>query len=58
MSEQSEAEIDRNPNCEMPDCDGECDGETHAARDPSGELVEMCDYCLDDGWRVVVEVLD
>lgn len=48
----------RNPVCEMPDCVGSKDDDTHAVRDPSDELLEMCDSCLDDGWRAVVEVLD
>lgn len=47
-----------NPRCEMPYCEGTPDDETHAVRDPSGELLEMCDGCLDDGWRGTVEVLD
>lgn len=47
-----------NPKCEMPECVGSRDDDTHAVRDPSDELLEMCDSCLDDGWRGVVEVLD
>lgn len=44
--------------CEMPECVGASDAETHAVRDPSDEVLEMCDSCLDDGWRAVVEVLN
>ena len=56
---QSEAAVDRsNPRCDMPECWGTSDDETHAARDPSDELLEICDSCLNEGWRGVVEVLD
>lgn len=47
-----------NPYCEMPDCVGTEDDDTHAVRDPSETLLEICEGCLDDGWRAVVEVLD
>lgn len=52
------ADVNRHPDCEMPDCDGNRDDETHAVRDPEGDLLEMCDGCLDVGWRANVEVLD
>jgi hypothetical protein len=50
--------IERKPNCDMPDCVGVPGDEKHAVRDPEGEVLEMCDGCLNDGWRAVVEVLD
>ena len=40
----------------MPECVG--GSELKACRDPSGDLVEMCDGCLDDGWRAVVTVVE
>lgn len=46
------------PNCDMPECVGEPSDDTKAVRDPEGELLEMCESCLNDGWRGVVEVLD
>lgn len=49
---------DGHPDCEMPDCDGSEGDETHAVRDPSGELLEMCNGCLNAGWSGAVEVLD
>ena len=42
----------------MPECVGSYDDEAKAVRDPSDNLVEMCESCLDDGWRDVVEVLE
>lgn len=43
----------------MPECDENHSKENHhAVRGPSGELMEMCEGCLDEGWRQVVEVLD
>lgn len=48
----------RHPKCEMPECVGNRDDDSKAVRDPSGELLEMCDSCLDDGWHAVVEVLE
>lgn len=48
----------QNPRCDMPECIGSPDDDAHAVRDPSGELLEMCDSCLDDGWGACVEVLD
>ena len=45
-------------SCDMPDCVGVPDDTTKACRDPSGELVEMCESCLNDGWRSVVEVIE
>jgi len=50
--------IERKPNCDMPECVGEPGDEKRAVRDPSGELLELCDGCLDDGWRQVVEVIE
>jgi len=47
-----------NPDCEMPDCVGSPDDDTKPVRDPSNSLVEMCEGCLGDGWRGVVEVLE
>lgn len=47
-----------NPDCDMPECVGTREDDVHAARDPSGELLEICDGCLNDGWRAAVELLD
>lgn len=55
---QPNAGQNRNPDCGMPDCSGTRDDDTHAVRDPEDNVLEMCDGCLDDGWRGVVEVLD
>lgn len=45
--------------CDMPECEGNCAKDDHkAVRDPEDELLEMCEDCLDDGWRGLVEVLD
>ena len=48
----------QNADCEMPECVGSPEDNTKAVRDPSNSLVEMCESCLDDGWRGVVEVLE
>lgn len=61
MSETSSGEEQQNeqcPDCEMPECVGSPDDETRAVRDPSDNLLEMCESCLDDGWRGAVEVLE
>lgn len=50
--------ISPHPDCEMPDCLGDSRDETHAVRGPGGEVLEMCDSCLDSGWAADVEVLD
>lgn len=51
--------IPQGVQCEMPECKGEhTKDEHHAVRDPDGDLLEMCDGCLDEGWRQGVEVLD
>jgi len=43
----------------MPECSGDKHSDdVHAARDPSEELLEICDDCLSDGWNAHVEVLD
>ena len=52
------AQNEQCPDCEMPECVGSYDDEAKAVRDPSDNLVEMCESCLDDGWRDVVEVLE
>lgn len=44
--------------CEMPDCSHGPGRDVHAVRDPEGNLLDMCDGCLNDGWRGIVEVLD
>lgn len=44
--------------CDMPECESSPEQDTHAVRDPDGNLLEMCDGCLNDGWRAAVEVLD
>jgi len=50
---------DAGVECWMPECDGEHSQSTHkAARDPSGEIVQLCPGCLDEGWSTVVEVID
>lgn len=46
------------PDCEMPECVGDSRDETHAVRDADGNVLEMCDSCLDSGWAADVEVLD
>jgi len=60
MSQSQFAEDNDNPNtdCEMPQCVGSPEDETKAVRDPSDNVVEMCESCLDDGWRGVVDVLE
>jgi hypothetical protein len=47
-----------NKDCDMPECVGENSTETRAARGPSGELIEICAECLNDGWFGVVEVVE
>jgi hypothetical protein len=42
----------------MPECEGDGSDEVMAVRGPSGDLMEMCQTCLNDGWDAVVEVLD
>lgn len=54
----SEDATKRPPDCDMPECVGSAGDESHEVRDPEGTVLEMCDGCLDDGWRGVVEVLD
>lgn len=60
MSQSQFADDNDNPNpdCEMPQCVGSPKDETKAVRDPSENVVEMCESCLDDGWRGVVDVLE
>jgi len=45
-------------NCDMPECVGDGGDEVYAARDPSGELLEICTACLNDGWGSVVTLID
>jgi|GEM_PF-6640458 len=57
-SETGVAQTNSHPDCEMPECVGSPDDETHIVKDPSGEPLTMCEGCLNDGWRAAVEVLD
>ena len=45
-------------NCDMPECVGSGSDDVKAVRDPSGEVLEMCESCLDDGWAANVTVLE
>lgn len=47
-----------NGSCDMPQCVGTDKHRTHAVRGPSEDVLEMCDACLNSGWRANVEVLD
>jgi hypothetical protein len=42
----------------MPECVGSSADETRLVEDPTGDLLSVCESCLDDGWRAVVEVLN
>lgn len=45
--------------CDMPLCSHSKERDTHAVRtEEEGKLMEMCDGCLDDGWKMNVTVLD
>ena len=47
-----------NQNCDMPECTGDLESEVHAVRGPGNELLEVCNECLEEGWKQVVELLD
>jgi hypothetical protein len=47
----------RHPKCFMPECIGTMEDELRTVRD-DGKTIYMCESCLDDGWRMHVEVLD
>lgn len=49
--------VEQCPGCDMPECVGSLDDETHAAQGPGGDVLSICDGCLADGWGEVVEVL-
>ena len=47
-----------NKECEMPMCVGGSLDDVHVVSDPQGEVLKMCDACLDCGWRGVVDILE
>jgi len=51
-SQEGEQQNEGHPDCEMPRCLGSPDDELKAVRDPSHDLVEMCEGCIDAGWGV------
>jgi hypothetical protein len=58
QAEDTTPDDEPNPDCEMPNCVGSTEDETKAARDPSENVIDICESCLADGWGSVVEVLE
>jgi hypothetical protein len=59
MTPDSRTESSGHAKCDMDfACSGDVTDDVHAARDDNGDLIDICDGCLDEGYRMHVEVLD